>query len=137
MGSISPGRFGGHALSIPVLQGALPSKGAGGLAALHGIVHAVPDTISVAGIDTTPEPAYPVPMIPCTTAGCRRCVDRRGGYQFRWYSRHWEEVYRRTRRPDSWLPGEPEQEIDGVERAGTTTEHDGRASEANPGRERS
>ena len=53
------------------------------LAALHGIVHAVPDTINVAGIDITPEPAYPVPMIPCTTAGCRRCVDRRGGYQFR------------------------------------------------------
>ena len=85
------------------------------LAALHGIGHAVQDTINVAGIDIMPTTIRgPVPMTPCTAAGCRRCVDRRGGYQFRWYSRHWEEAYRRTRRPGSWLPGEPEQDIDSV-----------------------
>ena len=79
------------------------------LAELFSIEHAIQPTITVLGQVLRPEPVpSPVPAHPCVASGCARCASGRGGYQFRWYSPRWGEAYRRTRRPGSWEPGQPE-----------------------------
>jgi hypothetical protein len=42
----------------------------------------------------------------CSAPECQRCREGRGGYQFRWYSPLWEEVYVRLARPGAWMPGD-------------------------------
>ena len=79
------------------------------VAHLYMVEHAMRKTVNIGGVELVPNHMpSPVPSIPCTTPGCERCLTQRGGYQFRWYSQLWEQGYRATRRPGSWLPGEPE-----------------------------
>ena len=39
---------------------------------------------------------------PCEKSPCRRCDERVGGYQFKWYSAVWARTYNRLRRDGSW-----------------------------------
>ena len=75
---------------------------------LYMVEHAERKTINIFGVELEPQkvPA-PLPSVPCAEPACERCLTRRGGYQFRWYSKLWEENYRKGRRQGSWLPGEP------------------------------
>ena len=52
---------------------------------------------------TEPPPAPPgTTNILCTAANCQRCLSGRGGYRFRWYSRHWIDRYKKYAREGAW-----------------------------------
>ena len=57
-------------------------------------------------LDLITEPASGVdlPWLPCSTANCERCENKRGGFKFRWYSRQWNKIYMQCKRPGSWVP---------------------------------
>ena len=38
----------------------------------------------------------------CTTESCERCLSGKGGYRFRWYSRHWIDRYKMMAREGAW-----------------------------------
>ena len=38
----------------------------------------------------------------CTAENCQRCLSGRGGYRFRWYSRHWIDRYKMMARKGAW-----------------------------------
>ena len=38
----------------------------------------------------------------CTAENCQRCLSGRGGYRFRWYSRHWIDRYKVMARKGAW-----------------------------------
>ena len=44
-----------------------------------------------------------LPWLPCAKVACGRCMAGKGGYQFRWYSHKWHEVYMTHRRPGAWV----------------------------------
>ena len=50
----------------------------------------------------------PVHKVPCLTPGCTRCGSGHGGYKFKWYSERWSRSYDHLRRPNTWVPGDPE-----------------------------
>ena len=79
------------------------------MASLYSIEHTGPESIVLNQQVVTPQKVHsPVPTVACSAFGCGRCKDRRGGYQFRWYSQYWHTGYLAARRPGSWVPGEPE-----------------------------
>jgi hypothetical protein len=47
-----------------------------------------------------------VQPVDCTKENCRRCREKCGGYQFRWYSLQWHEKYVQRARPGAWMPGD-------------------------------
>jgi len=55
-----------------------------------------------------PDPGYEaangdsVTLLRCRKRGCRRCLEGRGGYAFRWYDQRWYAKYLRLKRPGSW-----------------------------------
>ena len=51
-----------------------------------------------------PEPLVPtgVTLLRCTTQGCQRCAQMRGGYKFRWYYQGWYAKYVDMSRPGAW-----------------------------------
>ena len=52
---------------------------------------------------TEPLPAPKGTMnILCTAESCERCLSGRGGYRFRWYSRHWIDRYKTMAREGAW-----------------------------------
>ena len=42
---------------------------------------------------------------PCSVPLCKRCMEGKGGYMFRWYHPAWEDTYLRKRREGTWTPG--------------------------------
>ena len=44
----------------------------------------------------------------CARADCRRCMEGKGGYIFRWYSVLWHEGYCKHACIGAWKPGDPE-----------------------------
>ena len=55
-----------------------------------------------------PEPICAQKKHACARAGCRRCMEGKGGYMFRWYSVLWQERYCELACIGAWKPGDPE-----------------------------
>ena len=47
---------------------------------------------------------------PCRQAGCARCEQGQGGYQFKWYSPHWARHYNSLKRRGAWEAPQPGEE---------------------------
>jgi hypothetical protein len=47
-----------------------------------------------------------VRVLKCQEVACTRCINRKGGYVFRWYHSSWEDNYIRYARnhPEVWMP---------------------------------
>ena len=77
---------------------------------LYMIVHRHEPTVVVGGQVIRPQEIHPpgLPTQPCTAQGCARCLEGRGGYQFKWYHPRWRAAYVRLRRKvppeDAWHP---------------------------------
>ena len=65
---------------------------------LHIIDHKKPD---IEGI-CLPRDAPWVRQVDCRQQPCRRCDEKSGGYQFRWFSPYWAKFYNLKRREGSW-----------------------------------
>ena len=65
---------------------------------LHMIDHRKP---SIEGI-FLPRDVTRVRQVDCRQQPCRRCDEKRGGYQFRWFSPYWAKFYNLVRREGSW-----------------------------------
>ena len=51
-----------------------------------------------------PQPIEPtsVVLVECTTEGCQRCAQLRGGYEFHWYYHRWYAKYKELSWPGAW-----------------------------------
>ena len=49
-----------------------------------------------------PPPVWTLPVMKCSRAYCHRCMQGRGGYQFRWWSQQWDQDYKRLARAGAW-----------------------------------
>ena len=77
---------------------------------LYMIVHCHEPTVDVGGQVIRPQEIHPpgLPTQPCTAQGCARCLEGRGGYEFKWYHPRWRTARARLRRKvpleDAWHP---------------------------------
>ena len=76
------------------------------LRCLYSVVHAVRPSVVIGGRVLYPERDYPDEFIkvPCTTVGCARCSDLKGGYKSRWYDKRWGAGYIAGARAGAWKP---------------------------------
>ena len=92
------------------------------LAVVVHLIQAFPATSKLVGVDQLHArthlahpafavPGLPVPTLPSSEEGCRRCRPLQGGYAFRWKHLAWWDAYQATRRTGSLafgnVPGTP------------------------------
>ena len=69
--------------------------------------HVPPEFMVIAGNKVMlPKAVQPAGMIAvqCSTEGCLRCREKKGGYKFRWVARRWLDGYVAAARPGTWRP---------------------------------
>ena len=81
-------------------------------------------------------PSTPI-RCPGAKTWCKRCLEERGGYTFRWLSPWWADTYSRLAQPECWRPGDKEgvsAEMCGLLFTGNLIHYDGELAFSEPSR---